>query len=56
MMRGAIHSSETSIHKQPYGITSKKTAFFIVSAVKTSNLTIMLFTVTGKGIYKFWQQ
>jgi hypothetical protein len=25
--------------KEPHGITSKKTPFFIVTAVKTSNLT-----------------
>jgi hypothetical protein len=26
--------------KEPYGVTSQKTPFFIVTAVKTSNLTI----------------
>jgi hypothetical protein len=35
----AIISSETSVLKQPYSITSQKTAFFIVNTVETSNLT-----------------
>jgi hypothetical protein len=39
MMKEAIRSSETSILKEPHGVTSQKTAFFIVTAVKTSNLT-----------------
>jgi hypothetical protein len=38
-----ISSSETSVNKIIYihGATSEKTAFFIVTAVKTSNLTYM---------------
>jgi hypothetical protein len=49
----AIRSSETSVHTRStdvppkrrftqdlHGVTSQKTAFFIVTAVKTSNLTI----------------
>jgi hypothetical protein len=35
----AIHSSERPFKQDPYGVTSQKTAFFIVAAVKTSNLT-----------------
>jgi hypothetical protein len=35
----AVHSSETSVHTRTNGTTSQKTAFFIVTAVKTSNLT-----------------
>jgi hypothetical protein len=35
----AIRSSETSVKKYLHGATSQKTAFFIVTAVKTSNLT-----------------
>jgi hypothetical protein len=35
----AIVSSETSVLKDPHGVTSQKTAFFIVTAVKTSNPT-----------------
>jgi hypothetical protein len=37
-MMEAIRSSETSILKEPHGVTSTKTAFFLVTAVKTSNL------------------
>jgi hypothetical protein len=39
LMTEAIRSSETSIHKGPHGVTSQKTIFFIVKAVKRSNLT-----------------
>jgi hypothetical protein len=35
----ALSSFETSVLKEPRGVTSQKTAFFIVTAVKTSNLT-----------------
>jgi hypothetical protein len=35
----AIRSSETSVHTRYNGATSQKTAFFIVTAVKTSNPT-----------------
>jgi hypothetical protein len=34
----AILSSEMSVFQEPHGVTSQKTAFFIVSAVRTSNL------------------
>jgi hypothetical protein len=34
----AICSSETSVHTSLYCATSQKTTFFIVTAVKTSNL------------------
>jgi hypothetical protein len=34
-----IYSSETYVLKEPYGVTFQKTAFFVVTAVKTSNLT-----------------
>jgi hypothetical protein len=27
--------------KEPHGVTSQKTPFFIVTAVKTSNLTVL---------------
>jgi hypothetical protein len=33
----SIFSSETSVLKGPHGITSQKTAFFIVTAMKTLN-------------------
>jgi hypothetical protein len=38
-MMEALGSSETSVLIIATGITSKKAAFFIVTAVKTSNLT-----------------
>jgi hypothetical protein len=38
----AIGSSETSSLQKSHGITSQKTAFFIVPAVKTLNLTLLL--------------
>jgi hypothetical protein len=38
-MKEALCSSETSVLTRAYGITSQKTPFFIVTAVKTSNLT-----------------
>jgi hypothetical protein len=34
-----LNSSETRFLQEPHGVTSQKTAFFIVTAVKTSNLT-----------------
>jgi hypothetical protein len=34
MMIKALHSSETSTLEEPHGVTSQKTAFFIVTAVK----------------------
>jgi hypothetical protein len=39
LMKEAQSSSETSVLQDPYGITSQKTPFFIVTAMKTSNLT-----------------
>jgi hypothetical protein len=39
LMMEAIHSSETSVPRELHRVTSKKTAFFIVIAVKISNLT-----------------
>jgi hypothetical protein len=39
LMTVAIHSSEMSVLKEPHGLKSQKTGFFIVTAVKTSNLT-----------------
>jgi hypothetical protein len=34
-----IYSSETSVFQELQDVTAQKTAFFIVTAVKTSNLT-----------------
>jgi hypothetical protein len=39
LMMEAIRSSETSVFQEPQGVTSQRTAFFIVTAVKTLNLT-----------------
>jgi hypothetical protein len=39
LMMEALSSSETWVLQQPYGVASQKTTFFIVPAVKTSNLT-----------------
>jgi hypothetical protein len=38
-MKEALSSSETSALQEPHGVTSKNTPFFIVTAVKTSNIT-----------------
>jgi hypothetical protein len=37
-MKEAPGSSETSVLTKPHGVTTQKTPFFIVTAVKTSNL------------------
>jgi hypothetical protein len=37
-MKEAPGSSETSVLTEPHGVTTQKTPFFIVTAVKTSNL------------------
>jgi hypothetical protein len=39
LMMEAIHFSKTSALKKPHGVTSQKTIIFMVTAVKTSNLT-----------------
>jgi hypothetical protein len=39
LMKEALSSSETSVLTKPHGVTSQKTPFLIVTAVKTSNLT-----------------
>jgi hypothetical protein len=39
LMMAALRSSERRILQEPHGVTAHKTAFFIVTAVKTSNLT-----------------
>jgi hypothetical protein len=38
-MMEALLSSEKSVLKEPHGVTSQKTEFFIVTAIKNSNLT-----------------
>jgi hypothetical protein len=40
LMKEAPGSSETSFLEEPHGVTTQKTRFFIVTAVKTSNLTL----------------
>jgi hypothetical protein len=39
----AITSNRRRFLQQPHGVTSQKTTFFIVTAVKTSNLTRITF-------------
>jgi hypothetical protein len=39
LIKEALGSFETSVLTRPHGVTSQKTTFFIVTAVKTSNLT-----------------
>jgi hypothetical protein len=39
LMIEAIHSSETFVLQEPHDVKSQMTAFFIVAAVKTPNLT-----------------
>jgi hypothetical protein len=41
LMMEPIRSSESSVLKETHGVTSQKTAFFIVTAVNTSNLTAL---------------
>jgi hypothetical protein len=38
-MKEVLSSSETSVPTGPCGVTSQKTPFFIVTAVKISNIT-----------------
>jgi hypothetical protein len=38
-MMEALRSAETSVPAESHGVTSQKMGFFIVTAVKTSNLT-----------------
>jgi hypothetical protein len=39
LMKEALSSSKSRFLQEPHGVTSQKTQFFIVTAVKTSNLT-----------------
>jgi hypothetical protein len=39
LMLEALHSSETHFLQEPHCVTSQKSAFFMVTAVKTSKLT-----------------
>jgi hypothetical protein len=41
LIKEALTSSETLFLQEPHGITSQKTPFFIVTEVKTSNLTYL---------------
>jgi hypothetical protein len=43
VMKGALSSSDRRFLQQPHGVTSQKTPFFIVTAVKTLNLTRLPF-------------
>jgi hypothetical protein len=39
LMKEAVSSSKTSVLTEPHGVTFQKTSYFIVTVVKTSNLT-----------------
>jgi hypothetical protein len=39
LVKEALSSSEASVLQEPHAVTSQKTQFFLVTAVKTSNLT-----------------
>jgi hypothetical protein len=41
-MKEVLRSSEKWVLTEPHGITSQETLFFIVTAVKTSNLTVII--------------
>jgi hypothetical protein len=48
LMMEVIHSSESLVLTRAYGLTSQNMAFFIVTTVKTSNLTFIdLFILFG---------
>jgi hypothetical protein len=49
-MKEALSTSETPVLKEPHGVTSQKTAFFIVTAVKTSNLTETAFSTASFAV------
>jgi hypothetical protein len=54
-MMEALSSSETSVLTRPHGVTSQKTPFFIVAAVKTSNLTRLNVLISlNTAIYILW--
>jgi hypothetical protein len=40
LMMEALSSPKRRFLQEPHGVTSQKTPFFIVTAVKTSNLTL----------------
>jgi hypothetical protein len=40
LMMEAISPAETSVLNEPYGVTSKKTAFLIISAARSLNPTL----------------
>jgi hypothetical protein len=46
LTKEALSSSERRFFQEPHGVTSQKTLFFIVTAVKTSNLTFVFFVYT----------
>jgi hypothetical protein len=49
LMKEGLSSSKRRFLQEPHGVTSQKTPFFIVTAVKILNLTCMSFTAE-KGI------
>jgi hypothetical protein len=54
LMKETPSSSKTAVLKEPCGVTSQNTPFFIVTAVKTSNLFCCCwFFVMAGGIYSY---
>jgi hypothetical protein len=46
-MKEALSSSECRFLQDPHGVTSQKAPFFIVTGVKTSNLTKLIYFLEG---------
>jgi hypothetical protein len=53
-MKEALSSSEPSVLTTAHGVTSQKTSFFIVTAVKTSYLT-MKADLLGMELWLQWE-
>jgi hypothetical protein len=47
LMKEALSSYETRFLQEPRGVTPQETQFFIVTAVKTSNLTKSFLSIAG---------
>jgi hypothetical protein len=51
---GTTQATTSNRHTEPHGITTQKTPFFIVTTMKTSNLTTyQYFTVSHKSNMQF---
>jgi hypothetical protein len=54
----ATRSSEMSVLHEPHGVTFQKTPFFIVTAVKSSNLTKInwMGSVARRNVFPVWYE